>query len=62
MFSILVPVLFATRDGDLPSIVYKHGNQEWWRDGERHREYLPDVVRASGREELRIDDERYIIT
>ena len=36
------------RDGDLPAIITVRGHMEYWKNGKRHRDHGPAIIRQNG--------------
>ena len=47
------------RDNDLPAVIRKHGTQDWFRHGKRHRDHGPAIIYASGNETWYKDGEKH---
>ena len=36
------------RDGDLPAVITVRGHKEYWKNGKRHRDHGPAIIRTNG--------------
>ena len=36
------------RDGDLPAVISARGDLEYWKNGKRHRDNGPAIIRKNG--------------
>ena len=41
-------MVFCTEMGDLPAVISARGDLEYWKNGRRHRDNGPAVIRKDG--------------